>query len=197
MITQMIEKMRFLDELEFCKGCKATLESTQPVFPIGPKRKNGVVIVGRNPGRDEDEVGIPFVGRSGRFLNTWLMECDIPRRECYITNVLKCHTASNRPPEMAELLVCSRVWLHLELKYLEPKMIVVLGADAYWGVFGERLTPFLEQTGKIKDIPEKNCKAVILPHPSAVLTYRPELKEKYNNVVEPVRELYNEITVSQ
>jgi DNA polymerase len=140
------------------------------------------MVVGRNPGKQEDDAGAPFVGRSGKFLNEYLQRCGIPRERCFVTNVVKCHTRSNRAPDILEIKTCSRLWLLKELNEIQPAMIFVLGADAYRGVFGYGVSPWLPNTGMVVDLKlgEDKVHVVVLPHPSAVLTYRPSWRERYD-----------------
>jgi uracil-DNA glycosylase family 4 len=171
-----------------CTSCTARNEAKQPVGAFGSIRKEGIMAIGRNPGADEDEVQEPFVGKSGEFLNKYLESCNIQRGDVYISNTIKCHTCRNREPDILEIKMCTDKWLHKEMIYLQPKLIFILGADAFRGVFNHNISRWIDNTGVIRDMrKEFGFQAVILPHPSAVISYHPDWKQKYIDTVEGVK----------
>lgn len=180
----------FLKGLSECQKCSARKDAKAPVYPEG--FKSSIMVVGRNPGKDEDKQGIPFIGKAGLILNKFLFKCEIPRQDCYITNTVKCYTRSNRVPDSLELHTCAKAYLREEIKALNPILIFVLGSTAYEGVFGHSISPWVENTGVIKYVVQRtdfsNKYYVILPHPAATI-YRPQLIEKYNQVIEGVKEI--------
>jgi len=112
------------------KKCICTLKATatQPVFGNGnPKAK--IVFIGEAPGKREDETGIPFVGSAGKFLEGMLASIGIERKDVYITNIVKYRPPNNRDPLPKEKDAC-RQWLHHELSYIKPKLIIFLGRHA-------------------------------------------------------------------
>jgi DNA polymerase len=133
------------------------------------------------------------VGRSGEFLNEYLEKCGIKRNDCYITNTVKCHTFGNREPDILEITTCIKLWLNREIIYLQPKIIFILGADAYRGVFKIGLSPWMKNTGVVRDLrKEYGFRTVILPHPSAIISYAPHWKSKYDDTVEQVKAIIKE-----
>ena len=84
------------------------------------------MIVGQNPGVEEDETGIPFIGKSGQLLDTWLNKANIEREKCWITNVCKCHSPNNRVPNKDELSACMQL-LKIEIELVDPYIIIALG----------------------------------------------------------------------
>lgn len=88
-----------------------------------------VMLIGEAPGAEEARRRRPFVGRSGRLLNTLLAEVGLPRRFCYITNVLAYRPPGNRTPERFEI-VASRDRLYTEILTIRPVLVVTLGAVA-------------------------------------------------------------------
>lgn len=86
-----------------------------------------LMFVGEGPGAQEDEQGLPFVGRSGRLLDRLLQEeVGIDRSACYITNVVKCRPPGNRDPKPDEIVAC-RPYLSEQLALVDPAVIVTLG----------------------------------------------------------------------
>lgn len=81
------------------------------------------------PGGQEDQQGIPFVGRSGEILDSLLRDCGLERKQIYITNILKCHPPGNRKPKEEEKEACFP-YLKYETFLLKPKIIVCLGRVA-------------------------------------------------------------------
>jgi len=99
---------------------------TQVVFGAGDPDA-ALMIVGEAPGRDEDRDGLPFVGRSGRLLDTLLAdEVGIDRAQVYIANVVKCRPPENRNPRAEEIAAC-RPYLEEQMALVAPTVVVTLG----------------------------------------------------------------------
>lgn len=123
------------EEILSCRACTLRQEALSPVpFEGNPKSK--FVIVGRNPGREENELGRPFVGRGGRFLDDLLISVNIDRSKIWITNTAKCYSTNDRQPDVNEYTTCVKTHLVAELLALRPQLIVVLGNDAFHHVTG-------------------------------------------------------------
>jgi uracil-DNA glycosylase len=88
-----------------------------------------IVFIGEAPGKSEDEQGVPFVGRAGKFLDEMLGIIKLKREDIYITNIVKYRPPNNRDPLPEEKAAC-REWLLAELKIIEPKLIIFLGRHA-------------------------------------------------------------------
>jgi DNA polymerase len=96
------------------------------VFGVGNSNAD-LMFIGEGPGHDEDLAGEPFVGRSGKLLDTLLkQELDLERRQCYIANVVKCRPPGNRDPKPEEIAAC-RPYLEGQIALIRPKVIVTLG----------------------------------------------------------------------
>jgi DNA polymerase len=109
-----------------CERCPALVESrSQIVDGAGPADAD-LVFVGEAPGREEDERGEPFVGRSGDVLDAALRDAGLSRPDVRIANCLRCRPPDNRDPRVGELSNC-RDYLEAELARLDPKLIVTLG----------------------------------------------------------------------
>jgi len=113
-----------------CTACDLLVECrTQTVFHDGNPNAD-TVFVGEAPGRDEDEQGIPFVGRAGKLLDEIIEACGWDRqKDVYICNILKCRPPHNRDPLPQEALNCLK-YLKLQFKVIRPKFIVCLGKVA-------------------------------------------------------------------
>jgi uracil-DNA glycosylase len=86
----------------------------------------GILIIGEGPGFNEDQQGLPFVGRSGKLLNELLAAVPIARDDVFITNVVKCRPPDNRDPLPEEVVAC-RPFLERQMELLDPRVIVTLG----------------------------------------------------------------------
>ncbi len=106
---------------------------------VGVGRKAAeLMLIGEAPGAQEDQLGQPFVGRSGRLLDKLLEEeVGIDRHQCYITNVVKCRPPNNRNPLPEEIASC-RVFLERQVGLVSPKVIVTLGNVATKAILGRR-----------------------------------------------------------
>lgn len=85
-----------------------------------------IVFIGEAPGKKEDATGVPFVGASGKFLDEMLAKANLKREDIYITNIVKYRPPENRDPNLEEIKSCED-WLHAELNFIKPKVIVTLG----------------------------------------------------------------------
>ena len=88
-----------------------------------------VMVIGQNPGADEDGTGRPFVGRAGKFLTKTLTEFGIKREDVFITNIVKHVSPENRKPYPDEVTACLP-YLMEQISFIKPKIIVLLGASA-------------------------------------------------------------------
>ena len=110
------------------EGCALKLTAKSTVFGAGNPRAD-VLLIGEAPGADEDRVGLPFVGRSGRLLEKMLFAVGLKREDVYITNVLPWRPPGNRTPTDAEVAICLP-FLKRQIELVCPKVILLLGASA-------------------------------------------------------------------
>jgi uracil-DNA glycosylase len=164
-----------------CRGCHLWRRATQTVFGEGLKRAR-VMLVGEQPGDKEDLAGRPFVGPAGRELDKGLEAAGIPRREAYLTNVVKHFKFEERgrrrihqTPKRFEIDAC-RPWLDEELRVVSPEALVLLGATAAKALLGSsfRLT---RHRGELLDS-ELAPIVTATVHPSAILRQRDD-KSRY------------------
>ena len=174
---------RLRDAAAGCRGCHLWKHATQTVFGEGP-REAEVMLVGEQPGDQEDLQGHPFVGPSGRLLDEGLAAAGIDRRRVYVTNAVKhfkfvrielTRRRLHKKPSAGEVKAC-RPWLDEEIRLVRPKVIVVLGATAAQALLGPKFK-VTEQRGKA--ITSSLADAVIATvHPSAVLRAPAEVRDE-------------------
>ena len=118
-----------------CRGCDLYQYATQVVFGAGPQDAK-VVMVGEQPGDEEDREGLPFVGPSGRLLSKAMYEAGLDRQKIYVTNAVKHFKFLERgkrrihaKPSGIQISAC-KPWLEAELGSIEPELVVCLGATA-------------------------------------------------------------------
>jgi DNA polymerase len=166
-----------LDELRRaargCRGCDLFLTGTQTVFGEGPGRAD-VMLIGEQPGDQEDRAGQPFVGPAGRVLDEALDEVGIDRSRVYVTNVVKHFKWVARgkrrihsKPNAREIRAC-RPWLEAELADVRPRIVVALGATAAQALLGAsfRVT---QQRGKPLEDTGLAPYVVATVHPASIL----------------------------
>lgn len=116
-------------DLGECTRCKLhTLGRTQIVFGTGNPNAD-LMFVGEAPGADEDEQGVPFIGRAGQLLTKIIEAIGLTRDDVYIANVIKCRPPGNRNPEPDEIAECEP-FLIRQIESVRPKVIVALGTFA-------------------------------------------------------------------
>ena len=152
-------------EAATCTRCALAAGRTQVVFGVGDP-KASLMFVGEGPGREEDLKGEPFVGRSGKLLDTLMrQEMGIDRTQCYIANVVLCRPPGNRDPLPAEMDAC-RPYLDGKLDLIAPSVVVTLGNFA--------TRALLETTEGIRRLrghvyPYRSAQLVPTYHPAAAL----------------------------
>jgi len=155
-----------------CQACDLWKTGTQTVFGEGSPNAE-VVLVGEQPGDQEDLAGKPFVGPAGRLLDKALEEAGIDRKLAYVTNVVKHFKWQPRgkrrihqKPNAAEIAAC-RPWLEAELSLLKPKVLVCLGATAAQALLGRQF-----RVSKDRGVPVESELAPLVMatvHPSSIL----------------------------
>lgn len=108
-----------------CMACPLGKTRTNVVFGDGDPNSS-LMFIGEGPGADEDEQGLPFVGRAGQLLTQILTAAGISRSEVYITNIVKCRPPGNRVPTPEEAVVCGK-HLQTQIMLINPMLIVLLG----------------------------------------------------------------------
>lgn len=97
-----------------------------------------IMFIGEAPGKEEDDTGKPFVGRSGKILDEIFEIIGIQREDVFISNIVKCRPPKNRPPLQIETSTCKQILLLNQIKIIAPKIICTLGSTALKGLMGEK-----------------------------------------------------------
>lgn len=164
-----------------CRGCDLYRHATQTVFGEG-KSAAEIILVGEQPGNEEDYAGRPFVGPAGRLLDRCLEEAGIDRSAAYVTNAVKHFKWEPRgklrlhkKPSLGEVAAC-RPWLHREIETIEPKLIVCLGATAAQALLGPKFR-VTQDRGKLLH-PDGLPPVLATVHPSSILRARDDDREQ-------------------
>ena len=159
---------------QHCRACDLWKQATQTVFGEGPP-KAAIMLVGEQPGDQEDLAGHPFVGPAGKVLDQALIAAGIDRSQVYVTNVVKHFKWSpaergkrriHKKPRYSEIHAC-RPWLDAELAAVKPQVLVCLGATAAQSLLGRNFS-VMRQRGQLVDS-ELAPKVMATVHPSSIL----------------------------
>jgi uracil-DNA glycosylase len=185
------ELERLASEAAGCEACDLYRNATQTVFGEGtPKAR--ILLLGEQPGDQEDKAGEPFVGPAGRILDKALNDVGLSRDDIYVTNAVKHFkwTAKGKRrihqrPSAREVAACNQ-WLSAELAVVDPDVIVILGATAGQALFGSRFRVGAAR-GQVLEFEGRAAIATI--HPSAVLRVQEpaDRDEQYAGLVEDLR----------
>ena len=160
------------DAAKDCRGCHLWKIGTQTVFGEGAKRAD-LMLVGEQPGNEEDLSGHPFVGPAGKLLDRALADAGIDRTLVYVTNVVKHFKWEPRgkrrihkKPNAAEIGAC-RPWLDTEIALIKPRVIICLGATAAQALLGRQ---FRVTAHRGQFVPSPLAPFVLATvHPSSIL----------------------------
>lgn len=175
-----------------CQGCDLYLNATQTVFGEGAGAAS-IVLVGEQPGNEEDIAGHPFVGPAGRLLDKALEEAGIPRDEVYVTNAVKHFKFEERgkrrihkQPSARQIKAC-QPWLEAEIALVKPAAILCLGATAAKSLLGSGFA-LTKHRGEWQPGPG-NSRVLATYHPSAALRApdHDKREEVYRAIVEDLK----------
>jgi DNA polymerase len=173
-----------------CRGCELYRHATQVVFGEGPQDSR-VVMVGEQPGDEEDRRGHPFVGPSGRLLSKAMQEAGLDREKIYVTNAVKHFKFVERgkrrihaKPSGIEISAC-KPWLEAELTAIEPELVVCLGATAAQSLMGPAFRITRERGKFFQHAWAKELVATV--HPSAILRVPERYEEEYELFLRDLR----------
>jgi DNA polymerase len=186
-----------------CQGCDLYQRATQVVFGEGP-RDARVVMVGEQPGDEEDRKGHPFIGPSGRLLSKAMAEAGLEREKIYVTNAVKHFKFVERgkrrihaKPNGIEISAC-KPWLEAELSSIEPDLVVCLGATAAQSLMGRS---FRITADRGKFFPHAWAKEIVATvHPSAILRVPDRYEEEYRlflNDLQVIAERVHELELAR
>ncbi len=182
---------RLRSAAKHCQACPLYRKATQTVFGEGP-RDAPLVLVGEQPGDQEDRAGHPFVGPAGQLLDRALEEAGIDRQAAYVTNAVKHFKWEPRgkrrlhqKPNSRDMAAC-KPWLNAELRALQPRVLVLLGSTAAQTVLGPQAR-VLRDRGKART--SDYCEhTLITVHPSSLLR-APDEASRQRNYAEFVADL--------
>ena len=158
-LETLYEKIYKCDRCQLCKGRKQAVPGTGVSRPL-------VMVIGEGPGADEDEQGLPFVGKAGQLLDKMLIAINLSRNtNCYIANIVKCRPPANRDPLLEESASCMP-YLEAQIHILKPAMILAVGRIAAHNLF-KTSDPVNKMRGNIYDV--HGIPAMMTYHPSALL----------------------------
>ncbi len=157
-----IEELK--EQISDCMNCP--LGATRHNFVFGSGNPTAdLVIIGEAPGADEDEQGLPFVGRAGQLLTKILESVNLKREDVFICNILKCRPPNNRVPLPAEIEECEP-YLIRQLELINPEFILALGLTAVDTLLKKKHT-MADIRGKLFDYHGR--KMLVTYHPAALL----------------------------
>ena len=156
------------NQIKTCRKCRLWQDAKNGVPGEGPLNAK-VMLVGQNPGAEEDKTGKPFVGRAGKFLNKVLAKNVINREELFVTNLVKHVTPKNRKPLPDEIAACA-AYLEAQVNVIKPKIVVLMGAVAW-------------QAPRVKGV-----KYVETYHPSAAMRFT-KMRKKFEEDFRVLKEL--------
>jgi uracil-DNA glycosylase len=180
-------------EAQNCRACDLWENATQTVFGEGPA-KASIMLVGEQPGDQEDVAGRPFVGPAGKILDEALHEAGIDRSKVYVTNVVKHFSWTpatrgkrriHKKPRYSEIHAC-RPWLDAELRSVKPEILVCLGATAAQSLLGKEFSVTCRRGQLVES--ELAPKVLATVHPSSILR-APDSDSRQSQMREFIRDL--------
>ncbi len=172
-------------EIGDCQRCKLAPTRTHIVFGSGNPDAE-LVFVGEAPGYDEDQQGLPFVGRAGQLLTKIIESIDLKREDVYICNVLKCRPPENRNPEPDEVASCNP-FLRKQLAAIRPKIVCCLGTFAAQTVL-QTAAPISRLRGKFFDL--DGMRVIVTFHPAYLLRSPEKKREVWEDMKQIRAELF-------
>ena len=165
------------EEARHCRACPLWANATQTVFGAGDPNAR-VMLVGEQPGDEEDKKGLPFVGPAGRLLDRALEAAGVDREHLYVTNAVKHFKWQlrgkrrlHKTPAQREIDACHQ-WLEREIQSIEPHVIVALGSTAAKAVIGRDFKVSVQRGQFVESPLAPHVFATF--HPSALLRLREE-----------------------
>lgn len=163
------------EQIVNCKKCRLWQKALHAVPGEGPTNAH-VMLVGQNPGAEEDKTGRPFVGRSGKYLTKTLAENSILREKLFVTNIVKHVTPKNRKPYADEIAACVP-YLTAQIRSIKPKIVILVGAAA-------------------REVPrEEGIKYIEIIHPSAAMRFT-KMRQKFKTQISELSKQLQDIKQS-
>lgn len=186
------EQLNKLHELiRVCTACPLHRNRSHAVPGEGSPGAR-LMLIGEAPGAREDELGRPFCGRAGDFLDKLFSETGWARNEVYITSTVKCRPPENRNPEEEEMKTCGRLWLGKQIELVNPEIVILLGKIPISLILKEKGT-LRDLHGRVREL--KGRRFVPTYHPAAAMRF-PEpakgIREDFRlvkNMLQPSRQV--------
>ncbi len=153
-------------EVNHCQRCQLHTTRIKAVAGAG-SRDAEWMFIGEAPGQNEDQQGLPFVGRAGQLLDTIIAALQMQRSNVFIANVIKCRPPANRDPIAEEVAACEP-YLHRQLALVKPKIIVALGRVSAQALL-KTSEPLAKLRGKVHHYGVANTPMIITYHPAYLL----------------------------
>lgn len=186
--TQRLELIN--TKIDNCKKCSLCETALNPVYGNGNSDAE-IVFIGEAPGANEDKLGLPFVGRSGKLLDSLLEKISLDRQKVWIGNIVKHRPPKNRDPSKKEISACEN-FLYEQLKVIEPKLIITLGRHAL--NFFDSSEPISKKRGIL--INAKGYNVYPIYHPAAGLRNGNMLKlleKDFTNIPNVLKKIENKV----
>lgn len=169
------------EDIQHCRRCDLWKEATQAVPGAGAAHAR-IMLVGEQPGNEEDLKGHPFVGPAGRLLDECLEAAGIDRKKVFVTNAVKHFKWKPQgkrrlhdKPNLLEINACN-IWLQLEIDRVKPHVIVALGATALRALLGRTMTIDAARRRTLQH--DSGVTVLASYHPSAILRARDDGADK-------------------
>lgn len=165
-MSREAELERIARQVRRCTRCGLSESRTHAVPGAGNARA-AVFFIGEAPGENEDKIGRPFVGRSGREFDVLLAIAGLCREDIFVTGMNKCRPPQNRRPRREEMHVCRRAHLDRQLEIVSPRLVVLMGGVAAEEMLGvKRLRDVL---GRVIERDRRRC--FVTYHPAASMRF--------------------------
>ena len=153
-------------DCKVCQRCELAETRTNVVVSRG-SRTAPIMVIGEGPGQQEDEQGLPFVGRSGQLLEKILASVRLDtEKDVYICNIVKCRPPGNRNPKAAEITAC-RPYILEQIRLVDPKIVLLTGATAVKGIIPSEKRGITKIRGTWIEWEGRHCMPIL--HPAYLL----------------------------
>lgn len=179
---------QIVQEISVCTKCKLCETRTKTVPGIGPVEPS-IMIIGEGPGADEDQAGVPFVGRAGQYMDKWMDAINLVReKDLFLANIVKCRPPGNRDPLPEEMAACLP-FLERQIALIKPGLILSVGR-----ISSQILTGKSDGIGMLrgKTYDYKGINLIPTYHPSGVLRNPDEYRKPVWEDLKRVKDFLNE-----
>lgn len=172
-------------EIGDCTRCPLAYAGRHTIVFADGDPQARVMFVGEGPGADEDQSGLPFVGKAGQLLNNMINAMGLKRESVYIANIVKCRPPKNRVPEPVEANTCSQFLLR-QIDIVQPEVVIALGSTAATYLLGVKQS-LLSLRGKWFDV--RGAKCAVTYHPAFLLRDPRQKGEAWKDLQRVIAEL--------